>query len=469
MTPPSKFPREFSLDGFEARIARSERALMFVILAATMILQLNGILHRGFMGQDWAYHAANAAQALEKPSPRWIVYVGTNPPGLYWLSALVRYATGTTAYIAATSVVLVVLNLVALWGWARLANQAIGQPSLRVAALVTLAFLPFRVIHSTVFAADAMAVLPFTLVPWLFYKLFRTAEPRRQCNLIVALSIMLVMGIASKYTMASAVPVALGLLLLLQRKLPSRNLLVGALVLVVVVPALFAFQQHHVYSQDPSRVGKQEWVHDMDWRSLLMFRRADVDVLRAPPYAEQISLHGDQAYNLLVSNRHSYPALLHLSMFSDPMNIYQSDPSDSDFGARDGLHQELMTVAVNSAIPLSVLMLVATGVYLFRMPSYLRGLRASPAGRPLLTMVVLCFSGAFFANIAVFLPFVRYAYYAGYWQARLVMPALLGFFFLGFVFLDERLRSRAVSRAAVLVYAGAQAALHVSFLWVRGP
>ncbi len=441
---------------------------MFIIFAATTTLQLNGILHHGFMGQDWEYHAANAAQAIQMPPPRWIVYVGTNPPALYWLSALVHYATGTTAYIAAASFVLVVLNLVALWGWARLANEAIGQPSLRVAALVTLAFLPFRVIHSTVFAADAIAVLPFTLVPWLFCELFRVADPLRQYKLIVALSVVLLAGIVSKYTMASAVPVALGLLLVLRRELPSRNVFVVALVLMVVVPGLFAAQQHYVYSHVTSGLGKQDWAHDMDWRSLVMFRSADVDVLRAPTYAEQISLRGAQVYNLLVNNRHSYPALLHLSMFTDPMNIYQSDPIDSYFGARDGLHQALMMVAVNSAIPLSVLMIVATGVYLFRAPSYLRGRRASPAGRPLLTVVVLGFSVAFFANIAVFLPLVRYAYYYGYWQARLVMPALLGFCFLGFVFLDERLRSRA-ARAAVFAYTVAQAALHVSFLWVRGP
>ena len=48
------------------------------------------------------------------------------------------------------------------------------------------------------------------------------------------------------------------------------------------------------------------------------------------------------------------------------------------------------------------------------------------------------------------------------------MPALLGCCFLGFVFLDEILRWTA-ARAAVLAYAAAQAALHASFLWARGP
>jgi hypothetical protein len=125
-------------------------------------------------------------------------------------------------------------------------------------------------------------------------------------------------------------------------------------------------------------------------------------------------------------------------------------------------------VAVNLAIPTSLLMLVAACVHLFRMLSFLLGRRASPPGRPLLTMIVFGFCGAFFANIVVFLPFVRYAYHFGYWQARLVMPALLGFCLLGFVLLDERLRSGR-ARATLLTYTVVQAALHASFLWVRGP
>ena len=447
------------LDGLESRIARAERALLFVILAATAVLQFNGVLHHGFMGQDWRFHSESAAKAIQLPPFRWIVYAGSNPPGLYWLTGFVHYATGTSAYIAATSGVYVVFNLVALWGWARLAREAIRHPSLRVAAVVTLAFLPFRVIHSTVYAADTLAVLPFTLLPWLCHALFRTTDPGRQYRLIAGLSLALLVGIASKYTMASAVPVALGLVVLLRTRLASRGVFTAALALVVIVPALFAFQQQQIYSRLPAGDGHQAWARDMHWRSLVMFREADVDVLRAPSYAEQI--RGTKAYRLLERNRVSYPALLHLSMFTDPLNIYQSDPSDSYFGARDGLHQTLMTVAVNSAIPLSVLMLVAGGVYLGRVVSSLRSLDGS------LTTIVFGFSAAFFANIALFLPFVQHAYYYGYWQARLVMPALLGFCFLGFVLLDEHLGSR-VARAAVLVYAVAQATLHASFLWMPG-
>jgi hypothetical protein len=113
-------------------------------------------------------------------------------------------------------------------------------------------------------------------------------------------------------------------------------------------------------------------------------------------------------------------------------------------------------------------MIAATVAYLLRVPRFLGRLRAFRGGDESAAMILLAFSVAFFANITLFLPFMQHAYFAGYWLARLVMPALLGCCFLGFVFLDGWLRSP-VARGAVLAYAAAQAALHASFLWARGP
>jgi len=451
------------LSAFEAAIARVERALMFGILVATTIVQANAVLHHAFMGQDWAIHAGAAEEAMRLPPPRWFVYVGTNPPGLYWLSALVRYVTGSTAYVAATSLVLVVLNVIALYVWARLARGTIRQPSLRIAALLTLAFLPFRLIHSTVFAADALVVLPFTLVIWLTYELFRASDPRRQIRLVVALGAALMAGIFSKYTMVSALPVTLALFLVFRQRLSSPRLRAGALLLVVVFPGLFALLQYRRVPHDGP--GLQYWAREMDWRSLVMLRAADREVLRAPEYLDKNPGDAGETYNLLVINRHSYPALLHLSMFTDVLNIYQYDPADSYFRPRDDLHQRLMTVAVRSAIPLSLLMIAATVICLVRC---LRRRRSSGGGNELPATILVAFSVAFFANISLFLPFMQFSYLHGYWLARLVMPALLGLCFLGFVFLDGALRWTG-ARGAVLAYAVAQSALHASFLWARGP
>src|SRR3982751_4374886 len=43
-----ELPSRYPLDGFESAIARAERALTFVIVAAATIVQANAILHHGF-------------------------------------------------------------------------------------------------------------------------------------------------------------------------------------------------------------------------------------------------------------------------------------------------------------------------------------------------------------------------------------------------------------------------------------
>ncbi|HVZ73672.1 MAG TPA: hypothetical protein VHJ20_14935 [Polyangia bacterium] len=463
------------LQNVEEALTRHERALTLAIIGAVMVLQLNGILHHGFMGQDWGIHPGAAADAIRLPPFRWFVYVGTNPPALYWLSALVNWMTGTTAYIQATSFVLVALNLIALRVWSRIAPSIIHNTSLRLAALVTIAFLPVRVIHSTVFATDALIVLPFAALIWVMCELVREPSPSRQLRLVVAASVALMLGIFSKYTMVSALFVIVVLLVAWRKQVPGARARVAALTFLVVVPGVFAAVQYHYYVKaDPNGPGRQRWQHQMTWRSLLTLRSADRDVLRAPLYDDKVAgdpvklINNIEVTNLLIDNKHSYPALLHLSTFTDVLNVYQYDPSDNYLGARDPLHQRLMTIAVRTSVPLSLLMVIATFVYLARMARQLVGFGSAPRPDDRAKAIVVAISAAAFANITLALPSVQHPYFFGYWLARLVLPSLLGFCFLAFALLDEKLRSSG-ARLTVLAAAVAQAALHASFLWPRGP
>lgn len=445
------------LGSLEATIARFERRLIYVIFAAATLLQLDAILHHGYMGQDYGTSAEAAARAIQLPAPRWIVYVGTNTPAMFWLAAFVHWATGSASYIAVTSFFFAVASTVALYVWWLLAKATIGEATLRVAAMLTLSFLPVRLIHSVVYAGDAVVVLPFTLVVWFSYELFRATDRHKQRRLAVALSAALVAGIFSKFTTASAVPIELLLLLVCSRNFRAHKDLVATLVLIVIVPACLAVFYQHVYSHLPDTDGRRIfWGHDMSWRSLLMLRAADVDVLKAPLYLD-----------VLASNQHSYPGLLHYSIFTDPLNIFQYDPSDSYFGVRPKAYQHLMTFAVRWAVPLSLVMIGAAAAYSVRAIFYLRALREGFVDRRLPTLLVLFLSLAFFANIAVVLPFVQRAYYFGYWTSRLVLPALLGFGLLAFALLDARLRWRG-ARLAVLAYCIVHATVNARFLWMRG-
>jgi hypothetical protein len=160
------------------------------------------------------------------------------------------------------------------------------------------------------------------------------------------------------------------------------------------------------------------------------------EVLNAPALNRKV----DGKFDLLVENKHSFPALLHLAIFTDIMNIYQFDPYDHYFGIRTLRNHHRMRWAVRSGILISVLTLAGVIALLARSTITVLLRRDS---RDIRIFIVLLFCVAWFANIVAFLPFVPNSYMGGYWTPRLLAPALIGFFIPGFTFLD---RSRWVSR-----------------------
>jgi len=441
---------------------------MVGILLVSFLVQGNALLHHGYMGQDYPQHSNSILHAMQ--TAHWWLHETSNPPLLYWLGAFIHHITLSANYEAVLSLILVILNMFALYAWFKLSQSIIRSPLLRIAALLTLAFLPFRLIHSEVLATDGLAVLPFSLVILLFARMLRTRNPRKQLVLAALLSATLMLGLLAKYTMVSAVAVTLLLLVFFRRSFASRATWVVALFLIVAIPATLARSEYRHYrdSRTDER-WKQTWRHEMQWRNLVFLKQADREILHAPSYDETILVNGEPVFNLSINNKHSYPALLHLSMYTDVLNIFQYDETDWYFGARSEQNQSRMALTVKSAILLSALTVVAVVACLLRILFFLWRDRSQLACRPLREQViVLGFSLAFFANIACLLPYIGYVYEAGYWLARLVMPALLGFIFIVFVFLDDYVKSRR-AHLVVLAYAVGQAALHMSFLWPRGP
>jgi hypothetical protein len=448
---------------------RSETIATAVIFVLSALVQGNAILNHGYMGQDYPHNTSNLQHAIEMQAPFWWVRTGTNPPLLYWLGSLVHYLSPPSVSMEVLALLFVILNLLALWIVVKLARVMIQRPVLRVSALLTLAFLPFRLIHSMVVAADALTSLPFFLVVWLFYGLLRAGSPGRQLKFAALICATLALSQLIRYTFFSMIPAALIVLFGFRRCFASRKALALTVALIVAIPSVVALDEMRSFSNLPHDPWQPSWRHEVEWKTLLSFKEADWHILRAPPFDEMIVVDGQSVNNLLINNKHSYPALLHLSIFTDIMNIFQYDPSDSYIGPRSEVNQVLMTVGVNLALPLSLFTTLSVLAYVLRSLYFLRKDSVRPArGRALGCAILLVFSIGYFASITLCLPFIQNAYPFGYWLPRLVVPALMGFFILSFVFLDEFIRSRAVHFAA-FVYAFVQACVHLSFLWPRAP
>jgi hypothetical protein len=235
------------------------------------------------------------------------------------------------------------------------------------------------------------------------------------------------------------------------------------LTVIVALPALVGYREAVRFrSQAPDPWGIQApslnrlRSGSMNLRSMVWFRSADADVLSAPVYNRMV----DGEYDLLRSNKHSLPALIHLATFTDILNIYQYDPEAHYFGRRMSRHHGRMEVAVRSGIAASLLAVI--GVLVLGFVS-VRGVVQRRNVRDLPVFTVLLFCGAWFANIVMMFPFIPTVYVGGFWLPRLIAPALIGFFIAGFALVD-RIPWKKL-HVAVLVYALAQSAIHASFLW----
>ena len=167
-------------------------------------------------------------------------------------------------------------------------------------------------------------------------------------------------SVYTKFTFDSVIAgAALWLALLWWTGLLTARRLAVAFAALVVIPAMLAYAEMHRFTSQvkynlgilPKLTLSGVLSAEMNPRSVLFLRRANAAVFAAPSYDRYVN--GE--FELLVNNKHSFPALLHLAMFSDVLNVYQYDPYDSHFGIRTISNHARMRAAVQFGIAFSAL------------------------------------------------------------------------------------------------------------------
>lgn len=445
-----------------------ERFLVLCAFLAYLIFQIHALAFHGYWGQDWISQKILISWAAQDPWKFLAHYVParTNPPLYYLLCATVRRIAGLARYLPAIGLMNIAFSIVGACCVYAVIRKLIASPLLRVAAIVFLLFLPFAMIHAQVVAADALATPLFWLLLWLVIS-FRPQTSRLVFGISATLlCLVLFISLLVKFTFGSCIPALLLWVILLWRTGQlSRSRLAILIIIVVAAPAVFSYahsvrfraESGNIWNIHPIKPN-QLWKTKMNLCSIVGLRSRDVDVLRAPPY----NLLGNRSYKLLESNGHSFAALLHLAIFTDILNIRQPDPYDFYFGSRTLQSHRRMQIAVCTGIAASIVTLISVIMLLAR-SIFSVVFQRNPGEIALLS--VLLFSLAWFFALVVMFPFVPNPYYAGFWHPRLFAPALLGFFMIGFVFLDRYKPQLHGFKTVVLAYAIAQSAIHASFLW----
>lgn len=427
-----------------------EWVFLCVVSLLGFVLGLRAIYHDGFIGQDFTAH-----RDLIRSFPQGFDYSVPNPQGLYWFGSMIRKLEGDRYYLKAIAGEFLVFNTLGLWIIYGMLRDGMAGRRLWCAACAFITFVPFRVIHSIVLASDAFTLPIFAVSAFFALRLFESP-----CNVSywIGLSAALLAGMFFKYTFVGLLPpIALLLAVSIVRKLERNQWLRWSAIgiLALALPAgLYLLEVHESRASGPS-VTDRHWLPKdapsvMRWRDILLPQESDVGIFSSPDFK-----HGE----LTVFRKFSYLGLLHVSSFTDIFNFLQPpiNPSwtylelnlQNQFSrTRTATSQALQVFSVRCCLIYSLLAIVGTLACIVACIPTLFG-RNAVIRNPVVVLTSLAIG--FYSPIFFSLHRLSDPYAQAYWLPRLILPALLVFFTLGFVIVDAVFERIGLERRGVRI------------------
>ncbi len=453
--------------------------VLFVFLA----LELHAISRGNYAGQDYQHRLAAMRESAKDPwgtltAP---LEVGMATPSAYHnIGGFFYCIFGEGGAWKALAIVNVMGNIFALLLFYFFIRRVVRSGLLRVSCMIFITFLPVMVITAMVISADALMPLFFIAVVWLLILIVDRLDKGDSAVGLMALEGSLLIGIfliKDSFIFILAGIVVVGIILHRYRILCGRRLLcAGFLIIVIPVTAFTMFWFSYLNKQTPTylsrNIPRAFWSH-MDSRSLLFLKEKDVYLLDAPFFHEVRFQDGRFFRPMQECNYYSYPALLHVGIFTDVLNIDQpiryrsDDPGVVDeyyTRVRPLENQDRMRLSVRTSLIFSVCAFLAVG-WLIGVCLSAVWQRKDPKEIPVIILLVLGLS--FFLGMIFALPFTPWPYVQGGWLPRFIVPSILSFGTILFVALDRLpLTKPKAVRWAILAMVVGQSLLHISFLWV---
>jgi hypothetical protein len=448
-------------------VRRAERLAVLLVLTLFVAIGLNNISHRAFIGQDFTFHLRATTYLFAHPG-EWFVLDNTSRPLIYWLAIDGVRLTDNRAPFEFAAVVCILLNGGALALLHDLARRVIFAPGLRVAALAFIAFLPVTLITAVVFAADALTPPFFVAAGWAIVR-WAEATTRRDIVAFAALAgVALIAGNFAKFTFSVLPAPALIVLLSLWRagRLTRTQLapfVVGVVLLPAIVSGWLWTKSHRELAAEPPRhTFAWRGGGEMTWRNLLLPKASDLRVFNAPSYWDRATIGERTFMPVLEPNGYSYPALLHLGIFTDVMDFALNGSTDNG-APRPEPQRTASRWAVRTGVVFSALGVIAVAAFMVRSVRSFR--RPAIDAPPAAATVLGWFALAWYGPLALTLPFVHHAYDWGYWLPRLVIPAVWVFALEAFRWLDQRVATRPRFGQLAVGFTLFQTVLHVLVIW----
>ena len=451
------------------RYSWTEVLAVVAILGAFIILGINAINNRAYIGQDFGFHYESTEKILRN-SDRWFFMDFTSRPLIYWVGAAGFLLTNDNDGIRTAALLSLGSATLGLFIAFDSIRGAITRLQLRLAALAFVTFIPVTVITAVVYAADTAAILPFALVCWSSARLLESDNPRSRRFAGVVLVFALSISQFAKFTFI-AVPIAVTAAFLLAGRFKMtgwRVIVTGCLYALLIPLAIGGWLHQRAQIQLAGQPARHtyDWrgTGEMTWRSLLWPKSTDRRIFTAPAYWDTAVVDGKEILPLIERNSYTYPALLHLGVFTDVLGVTYRN-SVAKAAPQFPEKRKASVIAVRSGLLFSVP--IALSVFLFIFLS-LQSILKRQCEFTAATWIWGSLALAWFLPIFLTLPYVKFVYDWGYWLPRLILPAIWGFSVIYFSMLDRLAKNAPVLRWLPWTVCGltfVQSSLHFWVLW----
>jgi hypothetical protein len=208
---------------------------------------------------------------------------------------------------------------------------------------------------------------------------------------------------------------------------------------------------------------------EMNYRDLFSVKAADAQLFAAPEYFRAPEFRAPEylKFDIRVAHKHSYLALSHFGIFTDPMNLFQDlrlhpyldTTLTPDQKIRRLWKTPVMIASMSLGTLWTLLALIGTPWIL------LAAIKNLVRDKLEHEDVAALFGTAYFLIIFLAIPFVSYGSLYGYWTPRLILPALICFYWAAFLLLERKITRGSEKIAfAVLALVILQSATEIAML-----
>lgn len=453
----------------ERPILSRPRVLWASALGLSVLLSTFAAFRGGYVGPDYWTHMPRVVGSRGV-----FDFFGMDAHVYFLLAHALFLLLGKSNALPITlSIVQAAINALAMWWFFVYSERRFKSPVIHLAFVFFLAFLPVRIIHATVVGTDCMTVPLFVLILYLFDKFLR--DETSTAKNAAFLGSVLAIAVWSKYSFAALLPALFLIFTFLWRKRRWHfKRFVTICALSFLLPSALLLYTFWASARLQGLGTHGTWLKkgetpEMNYKDLFLLKANDAQLLRAPEYFRAPEYRAPQYFerDIRVAHKHSYLALSHLAVFTDPMNVFQELPLPDHFDeslipdvrTRRLWKTPVMAASISLGVLWTVLALIGTPWILF---GAFKNLFRDKLERE----DAMAFLGtAYFLLMFLPIPFVSFGCLYGYWTPRLILPALLYFFLAGFLLLDRKI-VRESRRLAffVLVLVIVQSAIEIVML-----